>query len=303
MALTRLVENKQVISHNTLPPHPDAIVKAGSPSDDDVNRSSSSDSHQKRASNTTNIDTFSKSRNGLDGNSGRFKVIAGDEAASIAQSHAGSTIDVRAAQLSNLNPVVFAFSAYTAGGRKAVDHYKMRKGISKAHRKKGQRKTDFLDDESQRVVKNLDKEYKHCHTYANVLRRPSVSEIIFNWIHHFYSRIKHPIQVNSSFLFLSSFISHEVRQAPQKQAQASSGVPVNGDGKGNDMKPTSPHRTPVRLPGSDATTFTTALQASDRSQPPGTKKSIINSTSALTILSSSHVTPTLSSAASLRPSP
>ncbi|KAK0222512.1 hypothetical protein EDD85DRAFT_861366 [Armillaria nabsnona] len=160
--------------HHSPPPHPDIIVEAGSP-DGDVDGSSSSghsseegaqyDKHRHKLSKYHDHDFLrglaeNGSENGLDGGSGRFKVVAGDEAASIVRSYAGSTIDVRAAQLPNLNPVVFAFSTYTAGGRKVVDYYKTWKGIPKAHRKKGQRKTDFLDDEFRRVVKNLDKEYK-----------------------------------------------------------------------------------------------------------------------------------------------
>ncbi|KAK0209286.1 hypothetical protein DFS33DRAFT_1272321 [Desarmillaria ectypa] len=170
--------------HITPPPLPDIIVEAGSPNDGDVNgspRSSSSglsseegtqyDKHRHKLSKYHDHDFLrglaeSGSENGLDGGSGRFKVVAGDEAASIVRSYAGSTVDVRAAQLPNLNPVVFAFSTYTAGGRKVVDYYKTWKGIPKAHRKKGQRKTDFLDDEFKRVVKNLDKEYKRLSTIS-----------------------------------------------------------------------------------------------------------------------------------------
>ncbi|SJL08831.1 uncharacterized protein ARMOST_12202 [Armillaria ostoyae] len=73
-------------------------------------------------------------------------------------------IAVASRSLPEMNSAKSCWEHNRSGGRKAVDYYKMRKGIPKAHRKKGQRKTDFLDDEFQRVVKNLDKEYKHCRT-------------------------------------------------------------------------------------------------------------------------------------------
>ncbi|KAK0479553.1 hypothetical protein IW261DRAFT_1478030 [Armillaria novae-zelandiae] len=217
--------------HHSPPPPPDIIVEAGS-LDGDVDGSSSSghsseggvqyDKHRHKLSKYHDHDFLrglaeNGSETGLDGGSGRFKVVAGDEAASIVRSYAGSTIDVRTAQLPNLNPVVFAFSTYTAGGRKVVDYYKTWKGIPKAHRKKGmhnsdlqgprpdhqissgQRKTDFLDDEFQRVVKNLDKEYKRLSTIS-----PSSSPQI---------GVNKPLP--HSPLTHQSSISANVKQAPQ----------------------------------------------------------------------------------------
>ncbi|PBK60929.1 hypothetical protein ARMSODRAFT_682467 [Armillaria solidipes] len=199
--------------HHSPPPHPDIIVEAGSPDGDVDGSSSSGHSSEEGVQYDKDRHKFSKyhdhdflrglaengNETGLDGGSGRFKVVAGDEAASIVRSYAGSTIDVRAAQLPNLNPVVFAFSTYTAGGRKVVDYYKTWKGIPKAHRKKGQRKTDFLDDEFRRVVKNLDKEYKRLSTSS-----PSSSPQI---------GVNKPLP--HSPLTRQSSISANVKQAPQ----------------------------------------------------------------------------------------
>ncbi|KAG7451751.1 uncharacterized protein BT62DRAFT_990210 [Guyanagaster necrorhizus] len=150
------------------------------------------------------------------GGSGRFKVVAGDEAASIVRSYAGSTVDVRAAQLPNLNPVVFAFSTYTAGGRKVVDYYKTWKGIPKAHRQKGQRKTDFLDSEFKRVVKNLDKEYKRLSTAGS----PSASPQQLG-INKPLPNSPPPLMRQSS-----SSISANVKQAPQSPTPTTAMKPL-----------------------------------------------------------------------------
>ncbi len=89
--------------HHSPPPHPDIIVEAGSP-DGDVDGSSSSghsseegvqyDKHRHKLSKYHDHDFLrglaeNGSENGLDEGSGRFKVVAGDEAASIVRSYAG----------------------------------------------------------------------------------------------------------------------------------------------------------------------------------------------------------------------
>lgn len=87
-----------------------------------------------------------------------------------------------------------------------------------------------------------------------------------------------------------------------------SGAAANGDGKGNDVKPTSPSPSlkPRRSPvvGSGATTPIAARKPPAAPKPPVARKPVIKSTSVPAMLSSSHATPTLSSTASLaRPSP